>query len=72
MLIYLLLEKGQTAKLNKPQNSKYSYNIHHKLSVIKSDKVAKLFNSISDIGSELHSQMVCGKKLDVYICGGGS
>jgi len=31
------------------------------------EKVAKLFNSISDTGSEFHSRMVRGKKLDMYV-----
>ena len=58
------MEKGQTAKLIRPPKQQ---NIHYKLSVIILEKVAKLFNSISDIGSEFHSQMVRGKKLDMYV-----
>jgi len=41
--------------------------MHYKLSVIILEKVAKLFNSINDIGSEFHSRMVRGKKLDIYV-----
>ena len=41
--------------------------MHYKLSVIILEKVGKLFNSINDIGSEFHSRMVRGKKLDIYV-----
>ena len=54
--LLLLLDRQQSWL--SPQNSKYNYNIHYKLSVIILEKVAKLFNSISDIGSEFHSWMV--------------
>ena len=60
-------KRGRQQSWLGPQNSKYNYNVHYKLSVIILEKVDKLFNSISDIGREFHSRMVRGKKLAMYV-----
>ena len=65
LLLLLLWGEGQTAKLIMPKKREKKQLHNYKCSIIKSEKVLELFSSINSVGSEFHSRMVRGKKLDM-------